>query len=649
MRAPLIPAKLSHTDDGTPYSERYGDVYHSAGGGTEQARHVFIHGNGLPGRWRGLDRFVILETGFGLGLNFLATWQAWREDAERCKRLHFVSLEKHPLARDDLKAVHRRYAPLAPLAAQLQAQWPLPLPGMQRLFFEGERVILTLAFADVGDALAQLRLAADALYLDGFSPVRNPEMWSREVVRGLARLCAPGATAATWSVARALREALADAGFEVEKRAGFARKRDMTVARLREGAARTRKTAVSRRKAIVIGAGIAGSSVCERLCARGWEVTLIERNLAPAQEASGNLAAVFHPIATRDDSHLARLTRAGYFAALALWERLDAAGHAPRRSHCGVLQLARNEDEARAQQEALANLALPASFARYVSQADASSIAGAEVAASGIWFPEAGWIDPRSLANALLTACGARLVRRFGTDAAAIERRQGNWRVLDTADAEIAHAPVLVLANAADALRLAPSRFTRLRRVRGQLTYVRADKFPALHAAVLRGGFVLPPIDGRVLVGASFDLEDNESELRADSHEGNLERMKAILPRDADWASASDAAQLDGRVGFRAVAPDRLPIVGEVPDEESLAPSDATLSRLPRAPGLYGAFAYASRGTIWSALAGELLASQIETDPLALEGPLADALDPGRFAVRALRRNRKAWEGRTTR
>ena len=106
MSSPLIPARLALAPDGTPVSELYGDVYHSAAGGHAQARHVFLAGNGLPARWQERDSFTILETGFGLGLNFLATWQAWRDDPQRCRTLRFISLEKHPFVAADLALAH---------------------------------------------------------------------------------------------------------------------------------------------------------------------------------------------------------------------------------------------------------------------------------------------------------------------------------------------------------------------------------------------------------------------------------------------------------------------------------------------------------------------------------------------------------------
>ncbi|UCG98276.1 MAG: tRNA (5-methylaminomethyl-2-thiouridine)(34)-methyltransferase MnmD, partial [Burkholderiales bacterium] len=197
------PAALEFDAGGHPYSSRYGDVYASRDGALGQARHVFLGGNELPLRWAGRGQFVVLETGFGLGTNFLAAWQAWRDDPERPGRLHFVSVERHPLAAADLQRAAP--APLQPLALQLAAQWPLPLPGLHRLPFEGERVVLTLALGDAAELLPQLLLGADAFFLDGFAPDRNPAMWSPPLVKALARLARPGATLATWCTAGALR------------------------------------------------------------------------------------------------------------------------------------------------------------------------------------------------------------------------------------------------------------------------------------------------------------------------------------------------------------------------------------------------------------------------------------------------------------
>ena len=226
--AALIPARVAFVA-GVPYSEAYRDVYHSAGGGPEQARHVFLGGNGLPQRWRARESFTIVETGFGLGVNFLATCAALLGDAKAPERLDYVSAEKHPLARDDLAAALARYPELR--ADELIALWPTPVEGVHRARLARGRIELTLLLGDALEWLPRIDVRADAFYLDGFAPERNPELWSAGIARELARLAAPGATLATWTVAREVRERLAAAGFEVEKRPGFGRKREMLAGR----------------------------------------------------------------------------------------------------------------------------------------------------------------------------------------------------------------------------------------------------------------------------------------------------------------------------------------------------------------------------------------------------------------------------------
>ena len=189
----IRPATLAFDPSGTPFSEKFGDVYHSAESGPDQARHVFLHGNALPPRWAGTHVYTILETGFGLGLNFMATCAAWRSDPKRCRQLHFVSVERHPFVREDLVTLHARYPEFSGESAAICAAWPPAIAGVHRLHLDDGRITLTLMFADVIDALRDLRLGADAFYLDGFAPDRNPQMWSPAVMKGLARLARPGA------------------------------------------------------------------------------------------------------------------------------------------------------------------------------------------------------------------------------------------------------------------------------------------------------------------------------------------------------------------------------------------------------------------------------------------------------------------------
>ena len=234
MPRELHPATLTLAPDGTPVSEKYGDVYHSAAGGHAQARHVFLAGNGLPQRWRGCEAFSILETGFGLGVNFMATWLAWRDDPQRSQTLQFTSLEKHPFSAADLALAHAAWPEFAGLSAMLCASWPLLVAGAHRIELDDGRVVLQLVFGDAADMLPLLEGEVDVFYLDGFSPAKNPELWSPDICCALARLARPDATLATWSVAAVVRNALTAAGFRVEKRPGFTGKRQMLAGRRSE-------------------------------------------------------------------------------------------------------------------------------------------------------------------------------------------------------------------------------------------------------------------------------------------------------------------------------------------------------------------------------------------------------------------------------
>jgi tRNA 5-methylaminomethyl-2-thiouridine biosynthesis bifunctional protein len=638
----VVPATPAFDAAGTPCSPAYGDVYHSADSGPGQARHVFLGGNDLPARWARARVFTIVELGFGLGLNFLATWDAWRADAARPERLHFVSLEKHPFTREGLTVLHERYPEFAPLARRLREAWPLPLPGLHRIEFEDGALVLTLAMGVAADVLPALRLAADACFLDGFAPARNPDMWSHGVMKSLARLMRPGATLATYSTARPVRDALAAAGFECALRPGFGRKRHMLAARhAPRRAPRATGGDWSERSALVVGAGLAGTAVAERLAARGWRIALVERHPAPATEASGLPAGVFHPLVATDDSVLARLTRAGYLYALSRWQALSGAGHAFDWARCGLLQVARDAREEARMQRAVAALQLPAAYVQYLARAAACERVGRAVSAGGLWFPGGGWARAASLARAQLDAAAARSPAwtfHAGREVLKLTHDGERWHAVAAGGATIAAAPVCVLANAHAATRLVCFGTQPLKLVRGQVTRLPAGSCGPL-AAVLAGPATLAPLHDGLVAGASYDLDDEDPVPRSTSHAGNLARLARLLPDPPQL----DPTTLTGGVAFRCVARDRLPLIGAVPDLAA-APrvrgglAGARPAELPRVPGLYCAIAYASRGLTWAALGGELIVSLVEGEPLPLEGALADAIDPARFAVRQARR-----------
>ncbi|MBI4995566.1 MAG: bifunctional tRNA (5-methylaminomethyl-2-thiouridine)(34)-methyltransferase MnmD/FAD-dependent 5-carboxymethylaminomethyl-2-thiouridine(34) oxidoreductase MnmC [Rhodocyclales bacterium] len=609
---PVVPAELGFAGT-TPYSARYDDIYHSAQGGLEQARHVFLGGNDLLGQedaaWHGRERFVICETGFGLGLNFLATWQAWRNDPQRCRRLHFVSIEKHPFRRDDLARVHEQWPELAEFSVQLVAAWPMLVPGFHRLHFENEAVTLTLVFGDAVDWLPQLTLAADAFYLDGFAPDRNPELWSAATLAQLRRLAAPGATLATWSVAEDLTRRIATTDFCFEKRPGFGNKRYMLAARVPG----TRGDCPpDDRRIVVIGAGAAGSSAANRLAARGYQVTVLERGREPAGSASGNKAGVFRPAPSLDDTRQSRLLRACFLYGLRHVARLPGA----RYGLVGALHIARDAKHEDNQRRTIERQQTPPELARYVDRDTASHLAGWPVAMGGWWFAAAGWINPPSLCAANL----AGIETQFGIEVARMAHVGGLWQLYDADDQLIAEAPQIVLANGIDTPRLLPT--APIRVGRGLVSHLPAAAVPPFNIVATRNGYVTPAVDGIHCAGATLDADDLDPSPRLADHRENLLRLDAILP---GYASRLAPETLAGRVGFRPMSPDRLPIVG--PAVGPAAASD----------GLWILNGFGARGLVWASLCAEVLASQLAGDPLPVERELAGALALSRFGDRLYR------------
>jgi len=609
----IVPAERAFSTDGTPYAPGFDDIYHNARGALGQVRHVFLGGNGLPQRWRGARRFSVLETGFGTGLNFLATWQAWRDDPARSDWLHFVSIEKHPLRATDLPAMLRpaiaEDADMQALATQLAQAWPMPTPGLHRLTFEAGHVTLTLAFGDAEALLPQLDLRADAIYLDGFEPAKNPAMWSARVFSGAARHAVPGATLATYTASGAVGEGLIRAGFAVERVDGFPGKRHMLRATRLKGRGPPLPAApAGGRHALVIGAGLAGCGVAQALAMRGWRITLLERAAAPALEASGNPAGTFHPVFARDETPLTRLTRNAFLHGTAAWRRVEARGGRIDWQACGALQL----PGARQGITGVPDTgAWPEALVRDVGRDEASALTGVTLREGGLWFAGGGWVDPGSLCRAQLGDAGAALTQRFDAAVATCEHDDAGWHALDASGHRIASAPVIVFANAGDALRLQPRLTGAVRLIRGQVTFLPAAALPSLRACVLGRAYLVPAADGRIVCGATYQPGDSDLATRAADHTDNMQRCVAALGADLP---VLDPGLLGGRAGLRMVTTDRLPLIGALGQDA------------------WCAAGFASRGILWGGLAGEVIAARLEGEPAPLEAGLLRAIDPARFA-----------------
>ena len=601
--------------DGQPFSRRFGDVYFSRAGGLEETRHVFLAGNRLPERFASLTSdatFVIGETGFGTGLNFLCAWQLFQRSAPPGARLHFVSTELDPLSGEELEAALRLWPELSAHRRGLTRQDRVPAPGWHRFAFDAGRVHLTLLVGDARQTLHRLQGHADAWFLDGFAPAKNPELWEPGLLRAVAERSRTNATAATYSCAGSVRSALSAAGFHAWKAPGFGAKREMLCARLERGGSPQRPPA--ERRAAVIGGGLAGCAAADSLAQRGWQTTLIERREALAAEASGNPQGVLYARLSAHGTPLGRLVQAGYQHALRLLrERLPCDGES--WSDCAVLQLAFDAQEAR-RHAALLALGLPPDLLRGASAEEASALAGVELARGGLLVPGGGWVHPPALCREL--ASHDRIALHDRREAVELQRSPDGWRVLQ-ADACIAETPVVVIAAGAASAGLPQTSHLPLRLNRGQITLLPATPASAVLRAVLCGeGTAVPARGGLHSTGATFARAPGTAVTAAD-HAQNLAMLARLSPvlYDALGGATLDPARLAGRAGVRCGSPDYLPLVGPLDESRT---------------GLLVSTAHGSRGLITAPLSGEVLASWLEDEPAPLPDDLMQALLPGRFA-----------------
>ncbi|VWX63523.1 tRNA (mnm(5)s(2)U34)-methyltransferase / FAD-dependent cmnm(5)s(2)U34 oxidoreductase [Burkholderiales bacterium 8X] len=609
--------------DGTPRSARFDDIYHSESGALTQAKQVFLRGCALPEAWADRDRWRVLETGFGLGLDFLATWQAWRRDPRRPRMLHYVSIEAHPVARDDLLRAARTDPEVAELAELLAAQWHGLLNGFHRLAFEGGRVLLTLCIGDVQSMLRAQRFEADSIFLDGFSPARNPAMWSPETLRAVSRFAREGTRIATWTVARAVIDGLVQNGFSVRKTAGVPPKRDRL-----EGVFapswKARKRVDPLRDPVdrpghcaVVGAGLAGAAVAASLARRGWRVTVIDAAGHAAAGASSLPAGLLAPHVSPDEALLSRLTRAGIRITWQALEELLQRGTDWQAT--GAIERRAADDWRLPVDWTHAGDGETMAESRLASDDDLEA-AGLSPGTPALYHARAGWVRPSRLVQAWLDRPGIRMVTGQPVDG--IVLAEAGWRLLAKDGRDLVVADRVVIAAGHESIRLAPS--MPLQPVRGQLAWapMTAQVAELPRVPVNGNGHLLAHVPAEAtpvwVAGATFDRERSDSRIDpADTH-AIRQRLTDLHPAAGRLLeSFFESGQVRAWAGVRCASADRRPLVG---------PVDPTIPGSP-----WVCTAMGSRGLSFAALCAELLAARWHDEPLPLADRLANSLDTRRL------------------
>ncbi|HIF9067084.1 TPA: bifunctional tRNA (5-methylaminomethyl-2-thiouridine)(34)-methyltransferase MnmD/FAD-dependent 5-carboxymethylaminomethyl-2-thiouridine(34) oxidoreductase MnmC [Photobacterium damselae] len=695
--AKIENAVLDWNELGTPVSNDFDDVYFSNANGLEETRYVFLQQNGLPDRWNDFSRrrFVVAETGFGTGLNFLALWQQFKafraENPDATvKELHFISFEKFPVTLDDLKKAHLSWPELSDLAQQLHAHYPPAVADCHRIILEDGLITLDLWFGDIQDCMPQVWTGdegiVDAWFLDGFAPSKNLAMWNLDVYKGMRNLARSGCTLATFTAAGFVRRELIEAGFEMKKAKGFGHKREMLTGTIGERSAPSNTkpwyhisaraendTAQTLNDIAIIGGGVASAATALSLVRRGQTVTLYCKDEKPAQGASGNKQGAVYPLLNGNHNALSR-----FFAPAFVFARqfVEQAAQNSQFDHdwCGVVQLAFGEytslldassqvssDGSKEHQEKRADMrnkqrikldkmlagGFPNELIFALDHQQTHEVTGVETGFDGVNYPLGGWLCPKELTRALIEQAQATGLLTLHTQSEVCKLQQESdqrWQ-LQFSDGQSKQHACVVIANG--------HRFTDFEQtaqipaysVRGQVSHIPTnEQLSKLKTVLCYDGYLTPenPHSHTHCIGASYDRNSVDLTFSEQNQHDNRQRLIDCLPQ-AEWAKSVDVSDNQARVGVRCATRDHLPFMGNVCryDElltqyENLKEMQASADKVPVYNNLFALIGLGSRGLSSAPLVGEMMASQICGDPLPMPLSVLEALHPGRMWVRKL-------------
>lgn len=668
----ITNAQLGWNEAGTPVSDQFDDVYFSNVNGLEETRYVFLHQNHLPQRWQTYDqrRFVIAETGFGTGLNFLAVWQWFAQFRQQnpdspLKELHFVSFEKYPLSKEDLIKAHQSWPELAEYATKLQQHYPIAVPECHRVVLEDGTVTLDLWFGDIKDCMPKVPVTEqgliDAWFLDGFAPSKNPEMWNQNLFNGMAKLAKQDCTCATFTAAGFVRRGLIEAGFEMKKVKGFGTKRDMIAGTLSNKQLDTnfkpwfaRQPSQDGESIAIIGGGIASATLATTLIRRGKKVTLYCQDSAPAEGASGNRQGAVYPLLNGTHEGVSRVFAPAFLFARQFVEQ--AAEHIEfDHQWCGVTQLMWDETSSIKMNKMLEG-DFDHQLIHKLNAQQTSEIVGLPLDMESIHYPLGGWLSPAQLTRGLFDKLAQSDLFTANFDC---KIEQLDWQdqeqcwVISSNEQSYQHDTV-VIANGHLFDQFSQSRQVPLGKVKGQVSHIpTTETLKQLKTVLCYDGYMTPvnPNNGHHCIGASYDRGHLDNEFDSVAQQENGDKLRKCVPNQS-WPLQVDTSSNQSRQGIRCVSRDHLPFVGNLGHFDQIKASYSNLQQMaiedaeqiPQYPNLFCMLGLGSRGLSSAPLLAETLASQICGDPLPLPVDVLENLHPSRMWVRKLRKGKAITE-----
>lgn len=619
----LSNARIHFNAQGTPVASDFDDIYFSNDDGLAETDYVFLQNNGLPDRW--LDHqhayFHILETGFGTGANFLLCWQRFAEyraqhPGAACQRLYFSSFEKFPLSLADLTQALAVHSKLGKHCQQLLKAYPAAVAGCHRLVFDDGHVILDLWQGDVNELLPQVpdQNQVDAIFLDGFAPAKNPDMWQESLFNQLFRLSKPHTTLATFTCAGLVKRGLLNAGFSIKKIKGYGRKREMLIANLAATSATksASQKSISDEPIVIIGGGLAALCTAYTLISKGLKVTLVCADAAVAQGASHNRQGALYPNLPVQQTLVGQWHCQAFHFARQFYQQCQAQHIDFPMAFCGLLHLATTPQLVERQQKMALKQSWPSDLVRFVDAETASALAGIPLTHHGIYIEQAGWLSPQAFCQAIYQylAQQADFTAHFNCAITAIRANEAYWQVQSTAKQFLAQH--VVVATGADLTHLPPLALLPVNRVRGQVSHLQSSKLAALKTVICHKGYLTPSWQNIHCAGATFERDAAVAEVTAADNVLNVSVLEQQL-NSKTWLD--DLQVVSAKAAFRATLPDHLPLAGE----------------LTQTPGLWVHAGLGARGLLFAPLIAEILAAELTHEPLPLTDNTLSMLSPERF------------------
>ena len=591
MYSEFAPFSLKNN---TLFSEEFDDLYSSAKGAVDECNHVFIKGNNLNERFENLgenSKFYIGEIGFGIGINFLTTCKSWLDHTKQNQVLEFYSFDKYLFRLSDFKTLNVSCPDLKEYISELERNYPRNIQGAQKISLFGGRIILNLIIGEIDNTQEYIKLMdkVDAWYFDGFSPSKNPDLWSIKLFKCIHKSCHENTTFSTYTSSGLVKNNLTESGFNHSRAMGFSDKRHML-----KGTVDTQlKKNTSYTKVAVIGSGIAGCVLSYTLAKKGIEVDLYEKSDSICSGASSHELLVTYPRLSAHDTAFGSFTLHSYIFATNFYKQLKT----DTWKKTGVIIL--NHDAAtEKRQSSLLEKRADGEIYRYIDPDEASELSGIDIKLNGLIYEDAGYILPEEMCKFLIESPKINI---FTSSHIKSIKKNGEVFNLNIGKKKFEYQNVCVCAGSETANIVDIDGFSIKR---GQVTHIESlDNISRIKLPICAKGYISPRVNNIHLVGSSYS-DSEDTDLSEEEHLYNLNNLKLVIDEEMNV--------ITGQTGHRAVSKDHMPVVG-------------------MKDGIYINTCHGSRASVTAPISAEIIASMIVDEAPPLMGRELESLSPERF------------------